>query len=103
MSVLLYPLRCFFPWKLQRIQHQIFQWLLEEVHVHFIRQDHNICCDQFTTTKLGHDPERKIVLITPDMNVEVDALVTAFNRGHTELAGNGILPGDRTCPFCGLV
>ena len=103
MSVLLYPLRCFFPWNLKCIQHQILQWLLEEVHVHFIRHNHNNCSDQFTNTKLGHDPERKIVLITTDMNVEVDALVTAFNRGHPELAGNRILPGNRTCPFCCLV
>ena len=103
MSVLTYPLVCIFPWNLKRIQSNIFQWLLEEVHVHFIYKDHSICCHQFTTTQLGDDPERKIVLIDPDMNIEVDALVTAFNRGHPALAGNGILPGDRTCPFCGLV
>ena len=103
MSVLRYPLLCIYPVNLQRIQSTIFQWLLDEVTVHFMYKDHIICCHQFTATKLGDDPERKIVLIHPDMNIEVDALVKAFNSGYPALAGNGILPGDRTCPFCGVV
>ena len=79
MSVLRYPLLCIYPVNLQRIQSTIFQWLLDEVKVHFMYQDHINCCQNFTATKLGDDPERKIVLIHPDLDIEVNALLMAFN------------------------
>ena len=103
MPVLLYPIRLYFPWNLLRIENQIFDWLLNEIHVHFVYKNHKTCCYNFTNSVLGRNPETKILLITPEMNVEVDSCVRAFNNGQPELAGTGILPGDRRCPYFGFV
>ena len=61
----------------------------------------NKCSEEFTDALYGHNPQRKIILIShdEDMEEEVDALVTVFVRESIPL-GRGVAVGDRLCPYC---
>ena len=75
----------------------------DSVLVHFVLNTHTHINDNwsqaFSQALYGKDPKRKIILITPEMETEVNALVTVFQRG-TAFAGREVAVGDRKCPFC---
>ena len=101
---LTYPVRCNSPRDLKRIQSKIYDMLLKNVNVHFLYKNHPMknCSKLFNEALSGGNPERKIILISPDhpdMDTEVDALVTVFIREFENL-GRGVEVGNRTCPYC---
>ena len=101
---LTYPVRCDTPRDLKRIQSQIYNMLLKNVNVHFLYNNHPLknCSNLFSEALSGENPERKIILISPDhpdLEVEVDALVTVFIRQFENL-GRGVEVGNRICPYC---
>ena len=101
---LTYPVTCNSPKDLKRIQSQIYDMLLKNVNVHFLYKNHPLknCHDLFHEALAGNNPEQKIILISPehpDLELEVDMLVTTFIRGFENL-GRGVAVGNRTCPYC---
>ena len=101
---LTYPVRCDAPKDLKRIQSKIYEMLLKNVNVHFLYKNHLMknCSKLFNEALSSENPERKIILISPDhpdMDTEVDALVTVFIRQFENL-GRGVEVGNRTCPYC---
>ena len=103
MAATNYPIICIYDVTLRNIQKKLYDWMLNEVKVNFVFNNHISCCEQFETTVMGNDPERKIILIHPDLNWEATCLVYAFNNGFPALAGNASLPTDRAYPFCGVI
>ena len=67
-----YPLQCNIPIDLRRIQSQIFDWLENNVLVHFIYNAHSNenCSQEFTQALYGLHPQRKIILIDSDMEID---------------------------------
>ena len=101
---LTYPVRCNSPRDLKCIQSKIYDMLFKNVNVHFMYNNHpqRNCSNLFHEALSGGNPERKIILISPDhpdMDTEVNALVTVFVREFEHL-GRGVEVGDRTCPYC---
>ena len=99
-----YPVRLNCPRDLRRIQSKLYDMLFRNVNVHFIYDNHpqRNCSELFQEALSGVNPERKIILIpqdNPDMDTEVNALVTVFIRQFEHL-GRGVAVGNRCCPFC---
>ena len=99
-----YPVRCNSPRDLRRIQPKIYDMLFKNVNVHFMYDNHpqKNCSNLFNEALSGGNPERKIILISqdhPDMDTEVNALVTIFIREFEHL-GRGVAVGNRCCPYC---
>ena len=70
----------------------------------FLYNNHPLknCSNLFNEALYGGNPERKIILISPDhpdMDTEVNALVTVIIR-EFEHFGRGVEVGNRTCPYC---
>ena len=101
---LAYPVRCDSSNDLKRIQSKIFNMLSRNVNVHFMYKNHTTknCSPFFYEALSGANPQRKIILISPDdpdLELEVAALVSVFVR-QFENKGRGVGVGDRTCPYC---
>ena len=78
--------------------------LFQNVQVQFLYNNHPLrnCSNLFHEALSGRNPEWKIILISPDhpdMDTEVNALVSVFIREFEHL-GRGVEVGDRTCSYC---
>lgn len=106
MALFDYPMVCEVPQDIEEIEDQVFDWLDEKVKVHFIFMGHRnqVCSPKFIEASEGLNPKIKIILIHPRLEVEVNSLVAAFNKGSPALLdGHETAVGDRVCPFCGGV
>ena len=102
-SKLTYPIKCNSEQDLLAIHKQIYEWLDNDINVHFIYNAHtlNKCSVEFTDALYGHNPQRKIILISHDENMEkeVAALATVFVIDSIPNY-HGVAVGDRLCSYC---
>ena len=104
MANMEYPIVCYTEDDIKNIQNTIYDWMRLKIKVHFLlkRATNDACCLKCYEAVQGCNPKVKIILITPELDMEVNALVHVFYKELPQLHFcDQAAVGDRSCPFCG--
>ena len=104
MANMEYPIVCYTEDDIKNIQNTIYDWMRLKIKVHFLlkRATNDACCLKCYEAVQGCNPKVKVILITPELDIEANALVQVFYQGSPQLRFcEQSVVGDRSCPFCG--
>ena len=99
-----YPIVCYTKDDIKNRQSAFYDWMLLKIKVHFlfIPATNDACCIKCYEAIRGRDPKVKIILIAPELDMEVNALAHVFYNELPQLHFcDQAAVGDRSCPFCG--